>query len=109
MESEAYKSDSPAGSGAWEVIDFLLRLLAIGATVVAAVVMARDKQTVETLIGPIYAKYHYSPANVFFVAANVIACVYCVFAINNTVANILTKRSPAFSKLLRGFFDLRSR
>ncbi|KAH9329391.1 hypothetical protein KI387_001499, partial [Taxus chinensis] len=106
MEAGKMEVGKGRGSRRLEVIDFVLRLLAIAATLVAAIVMGRDKQTIHTIIGSIPAKYHYSPANVFFVIANAIACVYAVFAINNTVANILTSRSPAFSKLLRSFFDL---
>ncbi|GLJ46133.1 hypothetical protein SUGI_0971870 [Cryptomeria japonica] len=105
MDVSMEKSKSRSGRKL-EIVDFVLRFAAIAATLVAAIVMGRDKQTLDTPIGPIVAKYHYSPANVFFVIANAIACVYAVFAINNTTANIVYSRSPAFSKLLRAFFDL---
>lgn len=106
MESAREKSEYPRGRRTWEVIDFLLRVLAIATSLVAAVVMGRNKQTVLTPLGLIPAKYHYSPANIYFVVANAIACVYGVFVINNTIANILTSHSSAFSKLFRAFFDL---
>lgn len=108
MESAREKAEAGRGRRRrkWEVVDLVLRLIAIAATLVAAVVMGRNKQTVQTPLGLIPAKYYYSPSNVFFVVANAIACVYSVLVITNTLANIFTSRSPAFSKLLRAFFDL---
>ncbi|GLJ29279.1 hypothetical protein SUGI_0577340 [Cryptomeria japonica] len=46
-------------------VDFVLRFAAIAATLVAAIVMGRDKQTLDTPFSPIVAKYYYSPANIF--------------------------------------------
>jgi len=86
-------------------VDSILRLLAIGATLAAAIVMGTNKQTVAvplplgpggaSVLAPLSAKYHYSPAFIFFVVANAIACGYTVLSLIPSVAGKLAARSGA--------------
>jgi len=88
------------------VVDFILRLLAFVATLVAAIVMGTSKQTVMVpvalgpggapILGPLSAKYHYSPAFVFFVAANAVACGYTVLSLILSVAGKRAVRSGVY-------------
>ncbi|GLJ46950.1 hypothetical protein SUGI_0990800 [Cryptomeria japonica] len=53
-----------------------IRVLALGATLAAAIVMGRDDQTINIFSVEFKAKYSYSGALVFFVVANAIGCGY---------------------------------
>ncbi|CAA2983157.1 CASP-like protein 1E2 [Olea europaea var. sylvestris] len=76
--------------------DFLLRFLALGLTLVAAVLVGVDKQTkivpftlVPTLPPvniPVTAKWHHMSAFVYFVVANAIACSYAAISLVLTLA-----------------------
>ncbi|XP_068667396.1 CASP-like protein 1C1 [Aristolochia californica] len=55
---------------------FVLRLLAVAATLSAAVVMATSNQSSSFFGVPVQAKYYYEPAFKFFVIANGIGSVY---------------------------------
>eukprot|EP00253_Pinus_taeda_P005323 PITA_05323 len=69
------------GNSCFFVVDVILRLLAIGCTFSAAIVMGTNKQMVMLpIIGPWPAKYQYSPAFVFFVVANAVACGYTLIS-----------------------------
>jgi hypothetical protein len=53
-------------SSSFFVVDFILRLLVIGSTFTAAIVMGTNKQTaILPIVGPLPAKYQYSPAFVY--------------------------------------------
>lgn len=58
------------------MLDYLFRLLAIAATLSAAIVMGLNKQTISIFGVSVKAKYHYSPAFTFFVVANGIGALY---------------------------------
>lgn len=101
------------------MLDLILRLLAIGATISAAIVMGTNKQTKIIPVGlgpggvpilaPLSAKYHYSPAFIFFVVANAVACGYTVLSLIPSVAGKLAARSGAYpnaSAFLLAVFDL---
>lgn len=91
------------------VVDLILRLLAIGATLAAAIVMGTNKQTVmiplplgpggATVFAPLHAKYHYSPAFIFFVIANAIACGYTVLSLIPSVTGKLAARSGSYPRM----------
>lgn len=87
------------------VLDFILRLLALGNTLSAAIIMGKDKQTViQPQVGPLPAKYQYTPAFVFFVAANAIACGYTVLSL---IFSLSGKRAVStLSALLLSVTDL---
>lgn len=84
---------SPPVNKNFFVVAWILRLLAICATLVAAIVMGTNKQTAmvaiqvppdtfgEIIITTASAKYYYSPAFIFFVVANAIACGYTVLSL----------------------------
>jgi len=88
------------------VVDLILRLLAIGATLAAAIVMGTNKQTVTMavavgpnglpILGRLHAKYHYSPAFIFFVVANAVACGYTALSLILSVTGKLAARSGAY-------------
>lgn len=80
------------------VVDFILRLLAIGSTFSAAIVMGTNKQmAMLPIVGALPAKYQYSPAFVFFVAANAVACAYTVLSLIFSVTGKLANSTlPAF-------------
>lgn len=101
------------------VLDLILRLLAIGATLAAAIVMGTNKQTVmiplplgpggATVLAPLPAKYHYSPAFIFFVVANAVACGYTVLSLIPSVTGKLAARSgsyPCISTFLLAVADM---
>ncbi|KAK2393965.1 CASP protein 1E1 [Trifolium repens] len=77
--------------------NLLLRLCAMVLTLVAAVVIAADKQTTVVPIKltdslpplnvPVTAKWHYLSAYVYFVVANVIACIYATLSFIIALAN----------------------
>ncbi|XP_057954940.1 CASP-like protein 1C1 isoform X1 [Malania oleifera] len=58
------------------VCSLLLRILALGATVSATILMVTSHQTVNYLTIPFEAKYSNSPAFMYFVIANAIVSVY---------------------------------
>ncbi|XAR66827.1 hypothetical protein NMG60_11013174 [Bertholletia excelsa] len=58
------------------IITFLLRLLAVTATAVAAAVMATSHEVVHLSTGTFEAKYTRIPAFTYFVTANVIGSLY---------------------------------
>eukprot|EP01018_Ginkgo_biloba_P017212 Gb_26814 [translate_table: standard] len=91
-----------------EVVDIFFRLLALVATLAAALVMATSNQTLNTPIGRwITANYHYSPAFMFFVVANTIACGYSLLSIVlNSIANVIKWRSFAFTRCILILCDL---
>eukprot|EP01018_Ginkgo_biloba_P017215 Gb_12158 [translate_table: standard] len=89
------------------MFDFLLRLLAVAATLAAAILMATDNQAISIAMGSVRATYHYSPAFIFFVVANAIACCYSMLSLIHSIINVITSpsRSP-FSIFMHFFFDL---
>eukprot|EP00268_Persea_americana_P050599 TRINITY_DN5513_c0_g1_i2.p1 TRINITY_DN5513_c0_g1~~TRINITY_DN5513_c0_g1_i2.p1 ORF type:complete len:213 (-),score=16.07 TRINITY_DN5513_c0_g1_i2:120-683(-) len=102
MENE-YKSNDVkvANPKPFRFSDFLLRILAMAATLVAALVMGLAKET-ETvpivlipgtapLFVPVPAKMRYSSSFVYFVVANAIACAYSAFSLLVTIGG---RRGP---------------
>ncbi|ERN06227.1 CASP-like protein 1F1 [Amborella trichopoda] len=71
------------------ISQIFLRLIALGASLSATIVMATSKQSIIIYNMPITAKYSYSPAFSFFVIANGLAAGYAalsipfVFILNN--------------------------
>ncbi|KAK9092543.1 hypothetical protein Syun_027454 [Stephania yunnanensis] len=59
----------------------LLRLLALGATTSAAVVMATSRETTFVLNLPFYAKFTDSPAFMYFLVTNGVASIYSLLAL----------------------------
>lgn len=123
MESQIKPSDSHSASGytaankargdgvsppqsSLFMVDLILRLLAIGATISAAIVMGTNKQTgsFPVALGPggvpilarLSAKYHYSPAFIYFVVVNAVACGYTALSLIPSVAGKLAARSGAY-------------
>ncbi|KAK4786766.1 hypothetical protein SAY86_010599 [Trapa natans] len=75
-----YERRSSSGVRPWELA---LRALLFGLTLAAAIVLGTDKQTTTVLVQTpssqtlvTTAKWHYSSAFVFFVAAHAVACGY---------------------------------
>ncbi|RWR94107.1 CASP-like protein 1E2 [Cinnamomum micranthum f. kanehirae] len=78
--------------------DFLLRLLVIGTTLAAAIVMglAKETEVVPVSIFPgippvsvkVHAKMRYSSALVYFVVANAIACGYALLSLFATIGQL---------------------
>lgn len=101
------KSSSSDNGGSYPksrlpMVDFIFRLLGIGATLTAAVVMGTNKQTVILPeVGPWPAKYQYTSAFVFFVAANALACGYTVLSL---IFSLIVK--PASSTLPAFFLSI---
>ncbi|KAF2283448.1 hypothetical protein GH714_006818 [Hevea brasiliensis] len=58
------------------ICTFLLRLIAFGTTLAAAIVMATSHETTSLFAVSFEAKYTYTPAFKYFVIANAIASVY---------------------------------
>eukprot|EP00253_Pinus_taeda_P023380 PITA_23380 len=80
-ENKSGGEDAQRVNRSFFVVDLILRLLAIGCTLSAAIVMGTNKQTVILpIVGPWPAKYQYSPAFVFFVVANAVACGYTLLS-----------------------------
>ncbi|XP_077232602.1 CASP-like protein 1E2 [Tasmannia lanceolata] len=77
--------------------DFLLRIVVLVTTLVAAIVMgvAKETRVIPVALGPIVtpmfvavpAKSHYSSALVFFTVANAIACAYATISLVILIAN----------------------
>ncbi|KAF8401539.1 hypothetical protein HHK36_012481 [Tetracentron sinense] len=77
--------------------DFLLRLLALALTLVAAIVLgvAKETQTVALTVVPtlpplnvpVTAKWQYMSAFVYFVVTNAIACAYATLSLVLSIAN----------------------
>eukprot|EP00253_Pinus_taeda_P016255 PITA_16255 len=80
-ENKSGGDDAQRVNSSFFVVDLIFRLLAIGSTFSAAIVMATNKQMVMLpIVGPWPAKYQYSPAFVFFVVANAVACCYTLIS-----------------------------
>jgi len=63
---ETKKDDAQRVNSSFFVVDVILRLLAMGCTFSAAIVMGTNKQMVMLpIVGPWPAKYQYSPAFVY--------------------------------------------
>ncbi|KAH9329340.1 hypothetical protein KI387_001448, partial [Taxus chinensis] len=108
--------ENPAGSGkGFFVVEFVLRVLVIAATMAAAIVMGTAKQTktvpvqlVPSLapqLFPVPAKYHYSPAFVYFVVANAVACGYTALSIIMSLPKLKSSASSVTSALLLSITD----
>nr|A9P0A6.1 RecName: Full=CASP-like protein 1U1; Short=PsCASPL1U1 [Picea sitchensis]ABK26317.1 unknown [Picea sitchensis] len=92
-------------SSSFFVVDFSLRLLVIGSTFTAAIVMGTNKQTaILPIVGPLSAKYQYSPAFVFFVIANAVACGYTLLSLIFSITGKFT--STPLSVFLLSVTDL---
>ncbi|KAL5730355.1 hypothetical protein ACHQM5_003185 [Ranunculus cassubicifolius] len=64
-----------------QVLVFLLRLVSLVGTVIAAIVMATSRETANVLSFEFKAKYDDVPAFKFFVIANVVASVYTLLVL----------------------------
>ncbi|PIN00537.1 hypothetical protein CDL12_26961 [Handroanthus impetiginosus] len=125
MESQ-YKSGSNIGgleSGEKEVAiankrkmrgwDFVLRFLALGLSLAAAVVLGVNKEkttvpvslvpTMPPVNVPVTAKWHYLSAFVFFVVANAIACAHAAISLVLSLASVSGKKGISMVII---FFDL---
>ncbi|PIN04033.1 hypothetical protein CDL12_23438 [Handroanthus impetiginosus] len=124
MESH-YKSSSNGGLESGEKVvamankrkmrgwDFVLRFLALGLSLAAAVVLGVNKETTTVPVSlvpgmppvnvPVTAKWHYLSAFVFFVVANAIACVHAAISLVLTLANGSGKKGISMVII---FFDL---
>ncbi|GLJ39110.1 hypothetical protein SUGI_0797170 [Cryptomeria japonica] len=111
-------SEGSSGGGCF-AMEFVLRLLAVAATLSAAVVMSKAKQTEmvpavvnsvpvtvngRPVLVPVPAKYNYSPAFIYFVVANSVACVYTALSILATFAK--RKKSSFLSTFLLAVTDI---
>eukprot|EP01018_Ginkgo_biloba_P017216 Gb_12162 [translate_table: standard] len=92
--------------GSVGIFELLLRLLAVGATLAAAIVMGTNTQTISLLTLQLRAKYSYSAALKFFVVANAIACAYSFLSLPITALKVLKKHSPIGTKFVLFLFDL---
>ncbi|KAK6130469.1 hypothetical protein DH2020_035783 [Rehmannia glutinosa] len=121
MESQ-YKNSSNGGieSGVavanknkmrgWDVV---LRFLALALSLTAAVVLGVNKETTTVAVAlvptlppvniPVTAKWHDLSAFVFFVVANIVACVYAAISLLLTLANRSGKKGIT---MLINFLDL---
>ncbi|KAM7259216.1 hypothetical protein ACFE04_014957 [Oxalis oulophora] len=92
--------------GKMSVSGILLRLLGLVLTLTSAIVMGVDKQskvvpiqltpTLPPINFSVDAKWHYLSAFVFFVAANIIACIYAAISLGLTAMNKAGKSSLNF-------------
>ncbi|GLJ46949.1 hypothetical protein SUGI_0990760 [Cryptomeria japonica] len=101
-EMVAKKSSSSSNGVMW-FIELVIRVLALGGTLAAAIVVGRDKQTVNVFGVALKAKYTYSAAFVFFVVANAIACVYVFLSLPFA---LLKPKSHVAIKFVVFFLDL---
>ncbi|KAK7264587.1 hypothetical protein RJT34_32196 [Clitoria ternatea] len=106
-DNPEYKTSStPAAAPAgvdFFIFDVILRFLLFAASLVAVVVIVTGNQTIY-LPFPRPAKFRYSPAFVYFVAAFSVAGLYSIITI---LASLFVKKSPALkTKLLLYFIFL---
>ncbi|RWR94690.1 CASP-like protein 1E2 [Cinnamomum micranthum f. kanehirae] len=106
MENE-YKNNhvKVANPKPFRFSNFLLRILAMATTFVAAIVMGLAKETetvpfvlipgTDPLFVPVSAKMRYSSSFVFFVVANAIACAYSAFSLLVTIGGSKGSRALA--------------
>ncbi|KAH9329349.1 hypothetical protein KI387_001457, partial [Taxus chinensis] len=96
----------PATSGGRHIrfVQVGLRLVAIAATLAAAIVIGTNKQTLHVFGAPLKAKYNYSPAFLFFMVANAIAGGYALLSLPITL--LKPKHMSAATKFVIFFLDL---
>eukprot|EP01018_Ginkgo_biloba_P030603 Gb_11696 [translate_table: standard] len=101
----------------WDVLDVVNRAMGIAITLAAAILMATNKQTTMVPLGvvnnvpvirPIAAKFNYTPAFVFLVVANGVACGYGVLSLLVSIANNISKSGghSNFPKFVVALLDL---
>ncbi|XP_052178640.1 CASP-like protein 1C3 [Diospyros lotus] len=71
----------PATAKTRRICTSLLRLLAVGSTAAAAIVMATSREKASVFAFTFEAKYSHTPAFKYFLIANVIGCVYSFLVI----------------------------
>ncbi|GLJ25241.1 hypothetical protein SUGI_0483170 [Cryptomeria japonica] len=114
MAESAVSSKSKEGirMAGWDVV---IRGIAFAATISATIVMATNKQTKTiplplnpAITIPVTAKFHYTPAFVFFVAVNGIACGYALVTLISSVVvkHVLKSKHTDLHECLVGLLDL---
>uniref|UniRef100_A0A0C9S889 CASP-like protein n=1 Tax=Wollemia nobilis TaxID=56998 RepID=A0A0C9S889_9CONI len=108
--------EGPSSTRFFIPVEFVLRAAAMGATLAAAIVMVTSKQTVlvpvpvfsnsPPILLPLPSKYHYSPAFVYFVVANAVACGYALLSIIIITCKLKGSVSSVFSAWLLSITDL---
>nr|P0DH80.1 RecName: Full=Casparian strip membrane protein 1; Short=PtCASP1 [Pinus taeda] len=88
------------------ILDFLLRLLAIGATLSAAIAMGTNNETLKffTQFFQFNARFYNLSAFIYFVIANATVGLYLLLSLPFSIFDIVRPRAAAFRVLLI-FFD----
>jgi uncharacterized protein (TIGR01569 family) len=88
------------------ILDFLLRLLAIGATLAAAITMGTTNETLPffTQFFQFTARFYHLSAFVYFVIANATVGLYLLLSLPVSIFNIVRPRVAA-SRVFLIFFD----